>query len=267
MGLAVKLQAFEGPLDLLLHLIDKNKVNIYDIPISEITDQYMAYLDEMKRLDLNVMSEFLVMAATLLDIKSRMLLPKEIDEEGQEEDPRQELVQQLLEYKMYKYMSYELRERQQDAQYTMYHQPDIPDEVLSFRQPVRIEELLDGVTLAKMHQIFRDIMRRQRDRIDPIRSTFGTLEKEEVDMDATRLNVARYISEHEKCNFREILSGHRTKMQVIIAFLVILEMMKEGAIEISQEGNFEEIYIFRKKDFVPEQILKAEDDTGAGEEA
>ena len=106
---------FEGPLDLLLHLIEKNKVSIYDIPIAEITDQYMAYLHEMKKQDLGVMSEFLLMAATLLDIKSRMLLPKEVNEEGEEEDPRQELVQQLLEYKMYKYISYELKERRQDA--------------------------------------------------------------------------------------------------------------------------------------------------------
>ena len=111
MGIPVKLQNFEGPLDLLLHLIDKNKVNIYDIPIAEITDQYMEYLNHMKRHDLNVMSEFLVMAATLLDIKARMLLPQEETEE-ETEDPRADLVEQLLEYKMYKFMSYELRSRQ-----------------------------------------------------------------------------------------------------------------------------------------------------------
>ena len=84
MGIPVKLEAFEGPLDLLLHLIDKNKVNIYDIPIAQITEQYLEYIKEMKRQDLDVMSEFLVMAATLLDIKSKMLLPKEVDEEGEE---------------------------------------------------------------------------------------------------------------------------------------------------------------------------------------
>ena len=102
MGIPVKLQVFEGPLDLLLHLIDKNKIDIYDIPIVEITNQYMEYIREMEKEDLNIMSEFLVMAATLLDIKCRMLLPKEVNEEGEEEDPRQELVAQLLEYKMYK---------------------------------------------------------------------------------------------------------------------------------------------------------------------
>ena len=111
MAIPVKLPVFEGPLDLLLHLIDKNKIDIYDIPIVEITDQYLEYIHQMEREDLDIMSEFMVMAATLLDIKCRMLLPKEVNEEGEEEDPRAELVQQLLEYKMYKYMSYELRDR------------------------------------------------------------------------------------------------------------------------------------------------------------
>ena len=247
MGIAVKLQAFEGPLDLLLHLIEKNKVSIYDIPIAEITDQYMAYLHEMKKQDLGVMSEFLLMAATLLDIKSRMLLPKEVNEEGEEEDPRQELVQQLLEYKMYKYISYELKERRQDAAQVLYHKQDLPEEVKAYKQPVSTEELLAGVTLSRMHRIFVDIIRRQNNRIDPIRSTFGTLQKEEVDMDQMREKVAEYIEQHEVCNFRELLLGQATNMQVIIAFLIILEMMKEGVITIVQEESFGEIHIAKNK--------------------
>ena len=128
MGIPVKLQAFEGPLDLLLHLIEKNKVNIYDIPIVEITRQYLEYVNQMDRQDLDVVSEFLVMAATLIDIKSRMLLPKEVKEDGEEVDPRAELVEKLLEYKMYKYMSYELRDREQEAELAMYKFPTIPEE-------------------------------------------------------------------------------------------------------------------------------------------
>ena len=128
MGIPVKLQVFEGPLDLLLHLIEKNKIDIYDIPIVEITNQYMEYIKAMQKEDLNIMSEFLVMAATLLDIKCRMLLPKEVNEEGEEEDPRQELVEQLLEYKMYKFMSYELKDRELDGDRVMYKTATIPDE-------------------------------------------------------------------------------------------------------------------------------------------
>ena len=107
MELEFKLQVFEGPLDLLLHLLDKNKVSIYDIPIVEITNQYMEYIRQMQKHDLNVVSEFMVMAATLLDIKSKMLLPADPTEEEDEEDPRAELVQQLLEYKLYKCMAYQ----------------------------------------------------------------------------------------------------------------------------------------------------------------
>lgn len=243
MGISVKLEAFEGPLDLLLHLIDKNKVNIYDIPIVEITRQYMEYIGEMKRRDLNVMSEFLVMAATLLDIKSKMLIPKEVNEEGEEEDPRQELVEKLLEYKLYKYMSYELRERQQDASLAMYKPPTVPEEVLVYRPEVRVEELLEGMTLARMHGIFKEVMRRQKDRIDPVRSSFGTLEKEEVDMDATWERTERYIQEHGTCSFWELFERKHTKMQVVVTFLVILELMKTGRIKIVQEGTFAEIYI------------------------
>ena len=114
-GISYKLENFEGPLDLLLHLIEKNKVSIYDIPIVLITEQYLDYVSHMETEDLNVVSEFLVMAATLIDIKSRMLLPAETNEEGEEEDPRAELVQKLLEYKAYKYMSFELKDMQTDA--------------------------------------------------------------------------------------------------------------------------------------------------------
>ena len=126
MAIPVKLEVFEGPLDLLLHLIDKNKVDIYDIPIVEITEQYLDYIRQMESRDMNVMSEFLVMAATLIDIKCRMLLPKEVNEEGEEEDPRAELVQKLLEYKMYKYMSYELKDRQMDAALTLFKGKTLP---------------------------------------------------------------------------------------------------------------------------------------------
>lgn len=106
----VKLNVFEGPLDLLLHLIEKNKVNIYDIPIVTITEQYLEYVNNMEEEDLDVMSEFLVMAATLIKIKSRMLLPKDEETEEDEEDPREELVRRLLEYKMYKYAAGELKD-------------------------------------------------------------------------------------------------------------------------------------------------------------
>ena len=168
MGIPVKLQVFEGPLDLLLHLIDKNKIDFYDIPIVEITNQYMDYIKAMEREDLNVMSEFLVMAATLLDIKCKMLLPKEVTEDGEEEDTSQELVEQLLQYKMYKYMSYELRDRELDGGRTMYKDPTIPEEVMDYVEPVDLDELLGDLTLATLNRVFQDVISRQEDKIDPV---------------------------------------------------------------------------------------------------
>lgn len=162
MAISVKLQAFEGPLDLLLHLIEKNKINIYDIPIVEITEQYMEYIKQMKEHDLNVVSEFLVMAAWLLEIKSKMLLPKEVNDEGEEEDPREELVRQLLEYKMYKFMASELKERQVDAALSFYKEPTVPKEVAQYEEPVDLVELLSGVSLAKLYKVFELVIKNKK---------------------------------------------------------------------------------------------------------
>lgn len=243
MDLNFKLQVFEGPLDLLLHLLEKNKVNIYDIPIVEITNQYMEYLREMKRRDLNVMSEFLVMAATLLDIKSRMLLPAEKSEEEEQEDPRMELVQQLLEYKMFKCISEELRERQAGAQKVFYKEPTIPEEVAAFETPVDVAQLMQDVTLQKLHTIFQSVLRRQEDKIDPIRSRFGRIEKEEVSLEDAIAGLREYAGHHHQFSFRQLLEEQCSKMEVIVTFLAILELMKAGVIIISQEHIFDDIQI------------------------
>lgn len=209
MGIPVKLQVFEGPLDLLLHLIDKNKIDIYDIPIVEITNQYMEYIQAMEKEDLNVMSEFLVMAATLLDIKCRMLLPKEENEDGEEEDPRQELVEQLLEYKLYKYMAHELKDRQMDSEHIMYKDPTVPAEVLEYEEPVNMEQLIGDLTLTKLNVIFQDVMKRQVNKIDPVRSKFGKIQKEEVTLPDKLEYVAAYAKNHKQFSFKNLLTKQR----------------------------------------------------------
>lgn len=243
MAIPVKLEVFEGPLDLLLHLIDKNKVDIYDIPIVEITDQYLDYIRRMDTQDMNIMSEFLVMAATLLDIKCRMLLPKEVNGDGEEEDPRAELVQKLLEYKMYKFMSFELKDRQMDAGKSFYREQDLPKQVAEYRPPVDYEELIGDVNLNRLHEIFKSVIRRQEDRVDPVRSTFGKIEKDEIDMDAKTAYIEDYLSRHSTFRFRKLLEKQSSKMEVIVTFLVILEMMKVGKIQIHQEHTFGDIEI------------------------
>lgn len=243
MAIPVKINVFEGPLDLLLHLIEKNKIDIYDIPIVEITDQYMEYIHSMDQEDLGTMSEFMVMAATLLDIKCKMLLPKEINEEGEEEDPREELVQKLLEYKMYKYMSYELKECMDNAAGVFYKAPTIPDEVLKYREPVDPSELLAGLTLEKLNNIYQSILKRQEAKIDPIRSKFGTIEKEEVSLSDKMLAMKSYASEHRKFSFRQLLTNQSSRVQVIVTFLSILELMKMGYIHVQQDELFDDIQV------------------------
>lgn len=243
MALSVKLEVFEGPLDLLLHLIDKNKIDIYDIPMVEITEQYLDYIRQMETEDMNVMSEFLVMAATLLDIKCRMLLPKEVNEEGEEEDPRAELVQKLLEYKLYKYMSFELRDRQVDAGKNYFREQMLPEEIEAYRQPVDYEELIGDMNLQKLHEIFKTMIRRQVDKIDPIRSKYGNIEKDEIDLDAKTIYIEDYVRTHRTFSFRKLLEKQNSKMEIIVTFLVILEMMKVGKICIMQEDIFSDILI------------------------
>ncbi len=243
MGISVKLEAFEGPLDLLLHLIDKNKVNIYDIPIADITEQYMEYVRKMQEENLDIVSEFLVMAATLLDIKCRMLLPKEVDEEGNEEDPRAELVEQLLEYKLFKAMAEELKGQQLDALKTYYRKPDIPEEVSGYTPPVDLNEVVGDVNLIKLNAIFADVMKRKEDKVDPVRSKFGKIEKEEVTMSEKLVDIKAFMMEHKSFCFRELLMKGASKVSVIVTFLVVLELMKTGFITVKQEGTCEEIYI------------------------
>ncbi len=243
MEIAYKLNVFEGPLDLLLHLIEKNKVDIYDIPIVTITEQYLAYVSEMQEQDMDVMSEFLVMAGTLLQIKSKMLLPREETEEEEEEDPRAELVRRLLEYKMYKYAALELKDMELDASHNLYKKPTIPKEVEEYREEVDPAELVDGLTLSKLNDIFRSIMRKQVDKIDPIRSKFGTIEKEEINIEDRMVQIREEVRGLKGINFRTLLETQPTRMNIIITFMSILELMKVGAITIRQEETFGEIVI------------------------
>ncbi len=268
MAIPVKLQVFEGPLDLLLHLIEKNKIDIYDIPIVEITAQYLEYIKQMKEENMDVCSEFLVMAATLLDIKCKMLLPVEENEEGEPEDPRAELVQQLLEYKMARQLSLELRDRQMMASQVLYRTRSVlPDEVKKYEAPVDYDELRGDMTLPKLHEIFKSMLMRQEDRIDPIRSQYGKIEKDEIDMDTKTLFVQAYAREHRTFSFRKLLEKQRSRAELIVTFLIILEMMKSGEITVVQEDINDDIMITSNvgDDNYPDASEDDDDDADAKE--
>ena len=243
MAIPLKLQVFEGPMDLLMHLIEKNKIDIYDIPIVTITDQYLEYVRRMEHDDMNVTSEFLVMAATLLDIKSRMLLPREENEEGEEEDPRDELVRRLLEYKMYKYMSEELKEKNRHAGFSYFRPQDLPEEVRSYVPPLNYEELIGDRTAQSLENVFKEVLKRKKSRVDPIRSGFGKIQKEEISVADKELYIRAYLAGHPHADFREMLELEDSKEEIIVTFLVVLELMKNQKIRITQEEAFGKILI------------------------
>lgn len=246
MAIPVKVPAFEGPLDLLLHLIDKNKIDIYDIPISLITDQYMEYLKSMEEQDMNVTSEFLVMAAALIDIKCKMLLPKLSTEEEEEEDLRDELVRRLLEHKEYRAISQKLAAKSERAGDVVVRPEILPDEVKKYRPKAKTEDLLGNVSLDTLRDVFEQVLKRQEERMDPIRSQFGKIEKEEVSVPEKIDYVETIVRKRKTCNFRQLLEKQHSKVQVIVTFLAVLELMKMGRITIEQEETFGEITIEEK---------------------
>lgn len=264
--LSVKLQAFEGPLDLLLHLIDKNKVNIYDIPIAEITDQYMEYVNAMDKEDLEVVSDFLVMAATLLDIKSRMLLPSEEEAEMDEEDPRAELVERLLEYKMYKSMAFELKDRQFDTERMLFKKETVPEEVAKYRPPVDLDALLVGVNLGKLNAVFQSVLRRQEDKIDPIRSKFGSIKKEPFRVPEKIIEVLHMAAEKGRISLKELLESQSGKIELVVTFLAVLELMKMGQITVTEDTEAED-FILRAAEGLAENVEQLAEEIAANIDA
>ena len=241
MEISFKLEAFEGPLDLILHLIEKNKVDIYDIPISLITDQYLEYLSEMDKQDAEVTSEFLVMAATLLEIKAKMLIPKPQEAEEDEEDPRAELVEQLLEYKMYKYMSYELKDKAITASKALYKTPTIPDEVREYEPPIDLDKFIGNVTIAKLKAIFDDVMQRSTEKVNTQAMKYGRVRREPLNIPEKITEIRSFISSGSAFSFRQLIEKQPTKLNVIATFLAVLELMKTGELVAEQDENMDDI--------------------------
>lgn len=245
MDINFKLQVFEGPLDLLLHLIEKNKVSIYDIPIVEITNQYLDYVSQMERSDMDTMSEFLVMAATLIRIKAKMLLPKEPKEEEEFVDPRQELVERLIEYKKYKYAAMELKDMEIDAGRALYRKKDIPEEIETYEEVIDPADILSGmdIDLAGLNRIFQDVMKRMTDKVDPVRSKFGRIEKEKISVEDKMNHIRERMRGLSGIHFRSLLEAQTSKFDIVVTFLAVLELMKIGSIAARQEKQFGEIYL------------------------
>ena len=173
-----------------------------------------------------------------------MLLPKEVNEEGEEIDPRQELVERLLEYKKFKYIAEELKDKQTDAEKYMFKPETLPPEVAKYEEPVDIEKLLSDVTLKQLHAVFQSVMKRQSDKIDPVRSKFGRIEKDEVSLPEKMAYIEEFSRSCTSFSFRALLGSQSTKMEVIVTFLAVLELIKVSKIRIEQDRIFDDIRIY-----------------------
>ena len=245
MSITVKLEVFEGPFDLLFHLIEKNKINIYDIPIALITDQYMEYIDSMQERNKENMSEFLVMAATLLEIKSKMLLPIPKDAQEEEEDPRGALVNKLLEYKKVKHFSEELKERQKEAEKIFFRSSKLPQHLRSMLQDVPIDvcEVLDGITLQNMFAVFQDLLKRKDNKMDPIRSGFKSVQRDIYKIEDKITYIMDLLVLSPIMHFEELFYEDSDKMEIVVTFLALLELIRGKKINIEQKYPFDDILI------------------------
>ena len=244
-GINIRLDAFEGPLDLLYHLIEKNEIDIYDIPIAALTEQYLAYLDAAEDRDMDGMSEFLLMAATLLEIKSKLLLPKPKREEEEGPDPREELVQRLLEYKKIKDATETLKEREEEAALVFYKEADASVAKLREQPPQELEDILQGITLEELHLAFQQVMARKAVKVDQVRSSFRSVQKDLFTV-RERMEYIRdllILRPRGTTAFRSIFRETAGKMEKVVTFLALLELIKQKEVQISQEKNFGEILI------------------------
>lgn len=235
MDYEIVLDKFSGPLDLLLHLIRKQELNIHDIPIALVTDQYLAYLHAMEELSLDIASEFLVMAATLLAIKSRMLLPR-VKAETEEEvslDPRAELIEQLLEYQRAKWAADQLREREQLQSLVFTREPEnLTPYAPTEPQPVT------GVTLWNLVDAYRSLLRKV-----PKQQQSAEIRGHVVSVDAMMETMLERLQVAGTCSFSQLLQFVRTRAELVTGFLALLELVKNRIVICVQTNPFAEIDI------------------------
>lgn len=228
----IKIDAFEGPLDLLLHLIKESKVDIWDIKIVDITDQYLNYIKSMESLNLNIASEYLVMASELIEMKSKMLLPRYQEENTEEEiDPREQLIQKLIEYQKYKDMTKNFKELE-EVRHEFYTKT--PESLKEYVEEGTV--IATDVTLDDLMNAFQKFLERKK--LEKPLST--TVTKREITVEERRKSIRNILREKKKVDFFELFEEY-TKEYIVVTFLAVLEMAKKQELTIYQENNFDNI--------------------------
>lgn len=232
----IKLDQFEGPLDLLLFFIKRDELNIYDIPISKITKEFLEYVNLIKILDLETAGDFILMASTLMHIKVRMLLPKELDEKGEEIDPRADLVKALLEYKRYKEMSEELaffESNQRKINYRGNFSADFKVEIPDY------DILLKNITVFDLAKAFKKVI----EGIKP--QVFHEVKKINITIDDQINYIFEKLNEYAELPFLKLVEGMNDKIRIVITFIALLELTKAGRIGIKESSNFNDFIILK----------------------
>ncbi|MBF0338272.1 MAG: segregation/condensation protein A [Nitrospirae bacterium] len=243
----IKLAVFEGPLDLLLSLIKKNKIDIYDIPIAFITTQYLQELEVIRELNLDIAGDFLVLAATLIYIKSRMLLPVQEQEAAEEEDPRLELVQRLIEYQSFKEAAFSLREIEEKWESVFIKEP-----FAGYKEPTPGDDVAEGQEATAGYTL---VNLNIYDLFEAFRNVFETkpprtvhIAKDTLTIDDKIAIIIRRLEDAggRQIEFNDLFAGEVTRLNVIVTFLALLEMLKGGYIHIYQKMDFGEIWIKKR---------------------
>ena len=242
MSYNVSIEAYEGPFDLLLDLIAKNKIDIHDIPIHLVTEQFIDQIKKWEEMNLEIASDFIVMAATLLEIKSRLLLPNELQYiEGEEDecDPRDELVRKLIEYKLYKDIAENFKVSE-DIYTKVYYKPQ--EDVSDFRDPF---EELGAVKLEDLVKTLENIL--QRYNKDKPHESFYEIQREEVSIEECTLNIRNRLKIADRINFSELLCESSSVPKIIGYFLSILELVRIKFAYVNQNYNFSDLIIEKRR--------------------
>lgn len=230
----IKLENFEGPLDLLLYFIKRDKIDIYDIPITQITNEYISIIDEAKTLDVSIAGEFLFMASLLLRIKTQMLLPRQVDEESLDiDDPRIDLVAQLLEYKKYKNIANKLKNLHFENKDTFFRSST----KVVYDQSPDISDFLQEVTLYEISKIFKEAIENA-----PTQDSFE-IYRETVSLKDQKEFILQRLKTNKISSLKKLVKKLETKIEIIVTFLALLEMIKQSEIICLQKENFKDIEI------------------------
>lgn len=241
----IKVADFEGPFDLLLHLIKKNKMDIYNIEIYKITNQYLRYLDEMKEMDLEITSEFIVIAATLIEIKSKSLLPKAKVEDENEEDIENKLKLRLIEYKQIKAVSSFFKERHINSGEIYSKKPEII-EIEEEKAPKCNEDIFKNLTLIDLYNIYNNILDTYHNKQNNINVVQRKIYTDKYKVEDKMKELVNRFNNSNVIEFRSIIKESESKLETVVTFLALLELIKLRVIIAYQEGNFKEILMKRR---------------------